>query len=259
MYKNIGLICNDTKKAIELKKYLIKKYGFKEFKKGSNFDVLLVLGGDGFMLSTVHKYIDLKIPFYGLNCGTMGFLMNNLDKKKDLLKQIVNSEKVQTSPLEFKVKDVSGKISNEIAINEVSVLRSTHQMIRVKIEVDGIERMAELRGDGVLVSTEIGSGAYNFSANGFILPLNGQLLSLVPVSVFRPRGWRGALLDIDSKIKLTVLDPDNRKADLTADYLDFKNVKSVEIQSSKSKKIHFLFNSELPVKNKILKEQFSGE
>lgn len=258
MYKKIGLVCNHTKKAVEVKKYLLKKYGFSEFKKGENFDVILVLGGDGFMLSSVHEYLDLDIPFYGLNCGTMGFLMNDFDKKEDLLKQINGSQKIETSPLEFKIKDVKGKIKTELAINEVSVLRSTHQMVRIKIEVDGVERLDELRGDGVLVSTEIGSGAYNFSANGFILPLNQQLLSLVPVSVFRPRGWRGALLDIDSKIKLTVLDADNRKADVTADYLDFKNVKSVEIQNSKTKKVSFLFNDDLPIGEKILREQFSG-
>ena len=259
MYKNIGIIGNHTKKSVDLKKLLVKKYGFKDFEKGKNFDVILVLGGDGFMLSQVHKYLDLNIPFYGLNCGTMGFLMNDYDGKKNLLKRIETSQKIQTNPLEFKVKDTKGNIKTKIAINEVSALRSTHQMVRIKIEVDGVERMDELRGDGVLVATEIGSGAYNFSANGFILPLNQQLLSLVPVSVFRPRGWRGALLDIDSKIKLTVLDPDNRKVDVTADYLDFKNIESVEIQRSRDKKVSFLFNKNLPIQEKILREQFSNE
>ncbi len=253
---SVGILINKTDKALELGNALISKYNFKEFNRNGNFSKILVVGGDGFMLSCIHEFIDLSLPFYGLNGGTMGFLMNDYNKNIDLIDAINSSEEIITNPLNFEVEDISGQIHKEFAINEISTLRSTHQMVRIKIEIDGVERLDELRGDGVLVSSEIGSGAYNFSANGFILPMNHKLISLVPVSVFRPRGWGGALLDIDSEIKLTVLDETNRKVVVTADYLDFRNIRSVKIKTNKDKIVKVLFNKSMPIKEKILREQF---
>lgn len=260
-YKNIALISSNKEKAVKLKELLLGKYpAIKEFnlKKSNDYDLIIVLGGDGFMLKTIHVHMDLNIPFYGLNCGKMGFLMNKFNEQEDVLGAINKAKALGINHLEADIVDVNGKSYKDIAINEVSLFRSTHQIVKIKIDIDGITRMEELLSDGVLVSTVIGSGAYNFSANGSILPLNSGVLSLIPISPFRPRRWAGAILDNNSIIKLTVIDAEDRKVSLMSDYIEVPNIKSVEIKTNKKKTIEIMFNEDLPLNEKIIQEQFSG-
>jgi NAD+ kinase len=260
-YKNIALISSNKDKATGLRNKILENYSSIELFDAENskkYDVIVVLGGDGFMLKTIHTYINLNIPFYGINCGTMGFLMNKFNEKEDLISAINHSVEFGINHLKGNITDINNKQYKEIAINEVSLFRSTHQMAKIKIEIDDIVRMEELLSDGVLVATDIGSGAYNFSASGPILPAQSNLLSLMPISPFRPRRWAGAILNDNSKIKFTVLNADDRSVSLMCDYIEFKNIKTAEITIDKKHITKILFHKGLSLKEKIIQEQFSG-
>jgi len=260
-YKNIALLPGNQEKAIMLSKEILRRYSnIKAYnpKTKKENDLVIVLGGDGFMLKAIHENMDCNAKFYGINCGTMGFLLNEFDSSEDLMDVIELSEEFDINHLDCSIIDTKEKQYNAIAINEISLIRLTHQMTKIKIEVDGIERMPALLGDGVLVSTKMGSGAYNFSVSGPILPSCSNLLSLMPISPFRPRRWAGAMLADDSVVKLTVLDEDNRRVSLMCDYVEFLNIKSVETKLNKESTKKILFHKDLLLKEKILREQFSG-
>ena len=219
-------------------------------------DILVALGGDGHMLAALHAQMGAKKPVYGMNRGTVGFLMNDYIET-NLAERIEAAEPVRIRPLRALSTTVDGDIVAEHAFNEVSLLRQSSQSARIRIVIDGAERMAEMFCDGVLVATPAGSTAYNLSAHGPILPINARLLALTPISVFRPRRWRGALLPHDAKVRFEVLEPDRRSVSCSADNLETRNVLSVEVAEDPSAAATLLFDPGHALDERILREQFN--
>lgn len=219
-------------------------------------DVVVALGGDGLMLQTMHRFVSSGIPIYGMNRGTVGFLMNEFEEE-GLPERLNSAVKVGLHPLEMKATDVSGKTTTLYAINEVSLLRQSSQTAKLRIEVDGKERLAELAADGILVATPAGSTAYNLSAHGPILPVGANLLALTPISPFRPRRWRGALLRHDAHVKIEILEGDRRPVAASADTQEVRDAALVEIREDHSKALFMMFDEGHALDERILKEQFS--
>ena len=242
----------DAKEALEAKKRYQDKYGNSEVKEA---DVIVAIGGDGFLLKTLHDHKNLQKPIYGINYGSVGFLMNN-EVNDDLLNTINNSQIIKIKPLNMKAKNIDNKTFETIAFNEVSLMRGTYQAAKLKININGIDRIKELICDGVLIATPAGSTAYNLSAHGSIIPLDSKLLALTPISAFRPRRWRGALLSENTKIKLNVIDYKTRPVSVTADHNEFKNIIEVDIASAKNLSFELLFDINHSIEERILKEQF---
>jgi len=219
-------------------------------------DLIIVIGGDGSMLHALHKYMHLNVPFYGINAGSIGFLMNSL-RLDNFLENIKNSKTTNLYPLEMQAIGVNGQKFEALAINEVSIFRKTNQAAKFKIEIDGIERM-ELSADGALVSTPAGSSAYNLSAGGPIVPLTSKVLCLTPICPFRPRRWNGALLPADVTIKFNILNYENRPVNAVADFYEFQDIKSVSVRSSNKQIIKILFDERHTFEDRVIKEQFSS-
>ena len=251
-YNNIALVAARQKQAQDALKKLQDKYGNTSPAKA---DVIVALGGDGFMLRTLHKFLKRKIPIFGMNRGSIGFLMNEY-RISGLEKRLENAHSIELHPLRMKAKDVSGKIHEALAINEVSLLRQTPLAAKLKIKIDGKIQMEELICDGALVSTPAGSTAYNLSAHGPIVPIGAELLALTPISAFRPRQWRGALLPSDAKIEFEVLDAKERQVSVAADGTEVRNVKKVSICEDSSLKPTLLFDPEHNLEDRIVREQF---
>lgn len=243
---------SETIEAISTKDKFVKLYGQN---KVENADIIVPIGGDGFLLKNLHDFHNLKIPFFGVNYGSVGFLMNS-QSDENLETIINNSQKTILNPLQLKASDKKNKIFNSIAYNEVSIMRQTHQAAKINIKINGIERMNGLICDGVLVSTAAGSTAYNLSAHGSIIPLDSNLLALTPISAFRPRRWRGALLSEKTKINLEVTSSDSRPASITADHNEFRDITKAEIHSSNKNSCVILFDNKQSMEERILKEQF---
>jgi len=218
-------------------------------------DVIVALGGDGFVLETLHRYMDTKIPIYGMNRGTVGFLMNEYDEN-GLINRLANAEKTDLKPLRMQAWDMNGKKHEALAINEVSLLRETRQAAKLKILIDDIERLEGIICDGALVSTPAGSTAYNLSAHGPIIPIGADVLALTPISVFRPRRWRGALLPSSAKIEFQVESPEKRPVSATADSTEIRDVERVIIYEDKEHALTLLYDPEHNLEERILKEQF---
>jgi NAD+ kinase len=242
----------NTKEALEAKKKYQDKYGHNN---SDDADVIIAIGGDGFLLKTLHDHKNIQKPFYGINYGSVGFLMNN-EINNNLEETINMSQSVKLKPLSMKAKNINNEIFESIAFNEVSLMREKHQAAKLKIKINGVERIKELICDGVLVSTPAGSTAYNLSAHGSIIPLDSNLLALTPISAFRPRRWRGALLSENTKIKLNVVDYKSRPVSVTADYNEFRNIIEVDIASAENLSFELLFDSNHSIQERILKEQF---
>jgi len=219
-------------------------------------DVIVALGGDGHMLDTLRKRLGDKKPVYGMNRGTVGFLMNDY-AEDGLVERLEKAEPVRIRPLVSRAETASGQVSVERAFNEVSMLRQQQQTARLRILVDGAVRMAELFCDGVLVSTPAGSTAYNLSAHGPILPINSRLLALTPISAFRPRRWRGALLSCDAKVRVEVLEPERRPVSVSADNLETRDVIAVEISEDADTQLTLLFDRGSALEERVLREQFN--
>ncbi len=218
-------------------------------------DVVVALGGDGFVLETLHRYLERGTPIYGMNCGTVGFLMNLYDED-DLPQRLGRAQKVTLHPLAMTVRDLAGETLEALAINEVSLLRQSRQAARLRLRIDGVVRLEELICDGVLVATPAGSTAYNLSAHGPIVPMGAALLALTPISGFRPRNWRGALLPNTTRVAIEVLDPDKRPVSATADFTEVRNVARVEVREDATTSLHLLFDPEHALEERIIKEQF---
>lgn len=218
-------------------------------------DVILVLGGDGFMLEVMHRYSRRNIPFYGMNCGTVGFLLNQY-RPEMLLDRIKGAKPSNLHPLRMFARCMAGKQHELMAINEVSLFRETRQAARIRVTVDHVQRISEMVGDGILVSTPAGSTAYNFSAGGPIMPLDANTLALTPLNPFRPRRWRGALLPQDSSIYFEVLDPAKRPVGAVADFTEVRDVTSVSIGIQQDQTITLLFDPEHHLEERIIHEQF---
>ena len=219
-------------------------------------DVIVALGGDGFMLQTLHETQGLDAPVYGMNRGTVGFLMNEFHED-DLRKRLDDAEEEVINPLAMTALTVDGQMHEALAINEVSLLRAGPQAAKLRITVDGRERMAELVCDGALVSTPAGSTAYNYSAHGHILPIGSDVLALTAVSAFRPRRWRGALLPKRAVVRLDVIDPNKRPVMAEADGKSVRNVVSVEIRSEPTVRHRILFDPGHGLEERLIREQFA--
>lgn len=219
-------------------------------------DVVVALGGDGHMLDTLRRRMGDARPVYGMNRGTIGFLMNEYHEN-DLLDRLAAAEAVQMHPLRMRAERVSGVVEDRHAINEVSLLRQTHQTAHLKIVVDGAERMPELSCDGVIVATPAGSTAYNYSAHGPIIPLGANLHALTPISAFRPRRWRGALLPNESQVRIDVLEPQLRPVSASADNQEVRDVAWVEVAQDQTITLTMLFDPDQALGERILAEQFA--
>ena len=249
----ISFSASQRPEAQEALRRLTQKYGqFDEDKA----DVIVALGGDGAMLDAMRRRFSDHKPVYGMNRGTVGFLMNEYDED-DLTDRIDHAERATVAPLRMKVTDIHDQTHDRLAINEVSILRQTSQTAKLRIIVDGKERMAELSCDGVMVATPAGSTAYNLSAHGPILPIGANLLALTPVSAFRPRRWRGALLRHDAKVDIHVMAPERRPVAAAADNQEVRNVTSVSIHADRSQHLTMLFDPGHALDERILREQFA--
>jgi len=218
-------------------------------------DVIIPIGGDGFLLKCLHDYNNLNKSFFGINYGSVGFLMNS-NNLENLSETVDIAKKTVFKPLKMKAINNNGDTFESIAYNEVSLMRQTHQTAKVQIKINDTIRMDLLVCDGVLVSTAAGSTAYNLSAHGSILPLDSDLLALTPISAFRPRRWKGALLSEKNTIEFIVKDFNDRPASITADNIEFRDIKSVNISSTNENKCIVLFDSNHSMEDKILNEQF---
>ena len=220
-------------------------------------DVLVALGGDGFMLQTLHRHGHLGKPVYGMKLGTVGFLMNQ-HRSDALLPRIARAEPAVLRPLEMTAETEAGTRVTSLAYNEVSLLRQTRQAAHLRIDLNGITRLEELVADGVILSTAAGSTAYNFSAHGPILPLGSQVVALTPIAAFRPRRWRGALLRSDTQVRLEVLDRYKRPVSATADSHEVRDVAEVLVREAAEGTVTLLFDRGHNLEERILNEQFES-
>jgi NAD+ kinase len=218
-------------------------------------DYIVALGGDGFLLETIHASLSLNKPVYGMRRGSVGFLLNDY-RADGLTTRLSQAQSVALRPLLMTTEDKNGVTTHAFAFNEVSMLRETRQAAKLRISVDGIERMQELVCDGALVATAAGSTAYNLSAHGPILPLTANVLALTPISAFRPRRWRGAVLPAKAHIVLEVLEADKRPVSAVADFTEVREVIRVSIRQDSSTSVRLLFDPEENLEERIIREQF---
>ena len=252
MMRSIAFLAGNHPAAQAALPEFIKRYASVTPDKA---DVIVALGGDGFILETLHRYMNSGIPIYGMNRGTVGFLMNPFDIE-NLEQRLTKAIPIRLRPLKMTTTTLSGEQHTARAINEVSLLRQTRQAAHVQITVDGKERLPLLICDGIMVATPAGSTAYNLSAHGPIIPVDAKLLALTPISAFRPRRWRGALLPHRVEVKLKVLDPTLRPVSATADFVEIRDVVEVLIKEDTSTECTILFDAEHNFEERILTEQF---
>ncbi|HCH93943.1 MAG TPA: NAD kinase [Erythrobacter sp.] len=255
-YNRLALVVSDAPRAQEAAE--------REFRSVTDWvpleeaDAVVVLGGDGFMLQTLHAMLDPGriIPAYGLNLGTVGFLMNRNRNPETLIKRIGKAKPHHIAPLRMQAETQDGAVHTFCAINEVSLLRETRQTAKLEVTVDDKVRIAELVCDGVLVATPAGSTAYNLSADGPILPLDSNLLALTPISPFRPRRWHGAILPDRSRISLRVLEQEKRPVSVVADQRELRHVSSVGLEIARDSELTLLFDPGHALDERIVAEQF---
>ncbi len=253
-FERIAFVAAPTPDAAEARVRLARLYGNVPVEEA---DVIVALGGDGMMLHTVHDLMDGDVPIFGMNRGSVGFLMNEYSEE-NLVERLEKAEVIKLHPLKMEATDIEGRLHKHLAINEVSLLRETRQAAKIRIIVDGVARLDEMMCDGVLVSTPAGSTAYNLSASGPIIPLGNELLALTPISAFRPRRWRGALLPAKAKITFEVLESSDRRVSATADFHEVRNVASVNISQAENDTPRLLFDPEHNLEERVLREQFSA-
>ena len=251
-FKSIALVASQTAEAREAYQTLEARYGNVSPTKA---DVIVALGGDGLMLQTLHKFMTSGKPIYGMHRGTVGFLMNDF-ATENLIERLNAAQITVIHPLLMRARDILGRIHEHRAINEVSLFRQSAQTARLRILVDGQERMTELAADGVLVSTPAGSTAYNLSVQGPIIPINASLLALTAISPFRPRRWRGALLPDKARVTIEVKDADKRPVAAAADHEEVRSVFSVDISMDHNMSLNMLFDPGHNLDERILREQF---
>lgn len=249
----IAFLASEADLAQTARATLIGRYGNTT---PDEADVIVALGGDGFMLRTLHATQELPAPVYGMNRGTIGFLMNEY-AESDLIERLQIAEKALINPLSMQARDFSGKTHKALAINEVSLLRAGPQAAKLRISLDGRLRLAELVCDGALVATPAGSTAYNYSAHGPILPIGADVLALTAIAAFRPRRWRGALLPKTTKVRFDVLEADKRPVMADADSVSIANVDWVEIRSEPEITHEILFDPGHGLEERLISEQFS--
>ena len=251
-YERIAFVASPGPEARKAMARLARRYGNVSPGKA---DVVVALGGDGLMLRTLRKLMESGTPIYGMHRGTVGFLMNEFDEAR-LRERLAAAHTTVIHPLVMRARDTKGRIKQHYAINEVSLFRQTYQVARLAIFVDGKERLPELMADGLLVATPAGSTAYNLSAQGPIIPINASLLALTPISPFRPRRWRGALLPDSARVTIKVLDPERRPVAAVADHAEVRSVREVEIGMNYTISMQMLFDPGHSLDERILREQF---
>jgi NAD+ kinase len=256
-FTKIACVADDSPKAQAALKEIKKHYEVAEItKRRMSAQVIVVLGGDGFMLQTLHEYMKMKLPFYGINCGTVGFLMNQFSLD-GVLERIDHARAATLYPLHMYANKVSGKTVQALAFNEVSLFRQGRQAAKIRVSVDHVVRLSELTADGVLVSTPAGSTAHNFSAGGPIIPLGANVIALTPLIPFRPRRWRGALLPHGASINFSIIDPKKRPVNAVADFTEVQDVAEVVIAEQRKSGVTLLFDAEHNLEERIIKEQFT--
>jgi NAD+ kinase len=248
----IAFVTGATQDAETARHALVRQYGDVA---PADADVIVALGGDGLMLQTLHEFMETGKPIYGMNRGTVGFLMNEF-REEGLKERIAAAKETIIHPLAMRAVDEHGVIRNARAINEVSVFRQTNQLSRLRILIDGTERLPELAGDGLLVATPAGSTAYNLSVQGPIIPIGAPLLALTPISPFRPRRWHGALLPDSAVVCIEVIEGDKRPVAAVADHEEVRRVRSVETRLEHRIAIRLLFDPGHNLDERILREQF---
>ena len=251
-FSSIAFVSSDTPEALDAREHLEARYGGVPAEAA---DVVVALGGDGPMLQTLHRFMGTARPIYGMNRGSVGFLMNEFSED-GLVERLEAAHRSVTHPLLMIVECMDGQRHQARAINDVHMLRQTHQIAKLRITVDGKVRLDELVADGIVVATPAGSTAYNFSANGPILPLNTPLLALTPLSAFRPRRWRGALLPDYARIAIDVLESDKRPVSAVADHTEFRSVSHVDVVMDRSVDLVMLHDPGHSLDERILSEQF---
>ena len=249
----LAFLASSAPAAVEAEARLRALYGSVPLDQAA---AIVSLGGDGFMLETLHRTIALDIPVYGMNCGSVGFLMNAF-AEDDLPGRIARAQSVLLHPLRMHAVTRAGAVEEALAWNEVSLLRQLRQTAKIRITVDGRVRLEELVCDGVLVATPAGSSAYNLSAHGPIVPLSANLLPLTPISAFRPRRWRGALLPSTADVRFDVLEPDKRPVAAVADFTEVRDVAAVEVSEDRGVAATLLFDPDQGLSERIVAEQFT--
>jgi NAD+ kinase len=219
-------------------------------------DIIVCLGGDGMMLETLHRFLDRNVPIYGMNRGTIGFLLNEYREPR-LPERILAAHKVELHPLRMRARTIAGKVHEALSFNEVSLLRQSRQAAKLRITIDGTVRLKELICDGALIATPAGSTAYNLSAHGPIIPVGADLLALTPISAFRPRRWRGALLPAGAHVTFEALEPRKRPVSAVGDYTEVRDVKRVDVYEDRDLTAVLLFDPEHNLEERILNEQFT--
>jgi NAD+ kinase len=220
-------------------------------------DVIVPLGGDGFMLETLHRHLSCGVPIFGMHRGSVGFLMN-VYRPEGLFERIAAAQPIILHPLEMTATDEHGECCRALAFNEVSLLRETRQAAKLRVSVDGVVRIEELMADGILLATPVGSTAYNLSAHGPIIPLGAGILALTPISAFRPRRWRGALLRHEAKIAIEVRERAKRPVSAVADFTEMRDVASVEVCENRKIAMTLLFDADFNFEERVYKEMFAS-
>ncbi|PHR54500.1 MAG: NAD kinase [Robiginitomaculum sp.] len=254
-FEKLAFVCSDKPEAKKAKIALVKRYGNCD---AANADVIIPVGGDGFMLETIRKYMPLirrGLPIYGMNQGTIGFLMNT-HKLDGLLERLNKAKAARIQPLKMKAICKGGEFE-ALAINEISLLRETKQAAHIRISIDGEVRMDRLMADGILIATPAGSTAYNLSAHGPVIPLGSDVLAMTPISAFRPRRWRGALLKNTAKITFEILEAKKRPVSAVADATEFRDVTKVTVEQAHDIIFTLMFDEGHELDEKILREQFA--
>ncbi len=256
-FKKIGCIADfSSEKASTAYKMLTERYGCIDANSlDQDYDLIIAIGGDGLMLKVLHRYIGTSIPIYGINRGSVGFLMNTYTDI-DIMDNILEAEAFELHPLEMRTLDIYGEFKEALAVNEVSLLRQTNQSAKLRISINKHLMLDALVCDGILVSTPAGSTAYNLAANGPIVPINSNILPLTPICPFRPRRWKGALLSSGDRVKLEVLSPAKRPVSATADFIEIRDIVEVEIYERKDISLKILFNKANNIADRLMKEQF---
>ncbi len=248
----IGFEASDAQAAQDALQELSGRY---QSSPPDTADIIIALGGDGFMLETLHKHMKRRVPIYGMHRGSVGFLMNGYSPD-GLEERVARAKPVRVHPLEMTVRDASGIEHRALAINEVSLLRQSRQTAKLRVSVDDLVQLEELTADGILVATPVGSTAYNLSAHGPIIPLGANVLAMTPISAFRPRRWRGALLPHPARVRFDVLESEKRPVSATADFTEVRDVISVEVAENRRYELTMLFDPEHNLEERVLKEQF---
>jgi NAD+ kinase len=249
----IAFCASATVLATEARERLEAYYGVCPVEQAA---IVVALGGDGFMLETIHRVLPLRLPVYGMNCGSVGFLMNTFSED-NLPERLARAQEAVLYPLRMHAVRDDATRAEALAFNEVSLLRQLRQTSKIRVTVDGKVRLPELMCDGILISTPAGSTAYNLSAHGPIVPLSANLLPLTPISAFRPRRWRGALLPSTAEVLFDVLEPDKRPTAAVADFTEVRDIVSVAVKEDRSTSITVLFDPDRVLSERIIAEQFT--